>query len=203
MGIVFSYTTASLQNNLKGIKFVRKHLEGTDISDFLKLNLQECENPNRYTLKLKFTSYLDKVINDFSKYTNHIYPDSKYFANFRYKCSHLATIGYKLKKGGVKIVQIQSYKKLEDEPPEYLPKKWDKILLLTMKDWTQHFGMEWFSVTRAEDINWYNKPSGSINADSEEEKLKLQKRLKMRYDILAKRCGLKYDEKNKDFRIHF
>lgn len=94
-------------------------------------------------------------------------------------------------KNDVLVTQIQSQKEIDSASLLELKKaKWERNLLRSAVGWAQDVGLARVLVVPAENNYWLNNNYCQQGGDN------LEKRFFLRYDVTARRCGFKQEEKN-------
>ncbi len=69
--------------------------------------------------------------------------------------------------------------------------RWEKLLVSVVVDWARLHGAKKVEIIRAQDNFWYNCGDGER-----------MHRMRFHYDVTAKRCGFRLDEKTKLYVLH-
>ncbi len=100
-----------------------------------------------------------------------------------------------LRKDDVLVTQIQAKKGLSQENRLDLKRvRWEMSLLNSVVDWAQGVGLPRVLVVPSANNYWSNNNYGQGGKD-------LGERLFLRYDVTARRCGFKQEEKNSPYLL--
>ena len=133
-------------------------------------------------------------------WANYIFSDTEYsFIFWKNGETDIARIGFDLEyEMAIKVKQIQGKNGYQNA---LMPFRWEKMLIKVVEDWASDNGFKQSRIQRAEDSRYWKyidetdeTITSIMTAEGYEYHTKLNKRLKMKYDITAKRCGYRYDE---------
>jgi hypothetical protein len=137
------------------------------------------ELPSEHTMLSEYdvVLYYKSNGNGYSRYKP-IFHDARYNFILRHSKKPIACLGFDIETGkAIKIKQIQGVRGRREE---LKPIKWERMLLKIATDWAVKHHFEQVRLTTAEQSKWYGIPRAE--------------RMKMRYDVTARRSGFTLHE---------